>query len=66
MALLKEDIYDKVNVIGYNDHCVMTIHDVVEAVARIKPGKHGGYWVYLPIMLNLHATSFTFTSITCL
>jgi len=35
IALLKEDIDDNVNVSGCNDHCVMTVHDVVEAVARI-------------------------------
>ena len=43
MASLKQDINDKINVIGYNDHCVMTVHDVVGAVARIKSGKHDGY-----------------------
>jgi len=40
MALLNQDINDKVNVIGYNDHCVITVHDVVDVVARIKSGKH--------------------------
>jgi len=36
MALSKQDISDKVNVIDYNGHCVMTVHDVVDDVARIK------------------------------
>jgi len=40
MALLEDYINDKVNVIGYKDHCVMNVHDVVDAVARIKLGKH--------------------------
>jgi len=46
MVLLKQDINYKVNVIGYNDHCVMTVHGVVDAVARIKINqaiKHDGY-----------------------
>jgi len=43
MALLKEYINDKLNVIDYNDHCIMTVNDVVDAVARIKSDKHDGY-----------------------
>jgi len=30
-------------VIGYNDDYVMTVHDVLDGVARIKSGKHDGY-----------------------
>jgi hypothetical protein len=43
MTCLKQDINDKVNVSGYNEHCIMTVKDVVEAVSRIKYGKHDGY-----------------------
>ena len=42
MACLKQDINGKINESGYNEHCIMTVHDVVEAVARIKSGKHDG------------------------
>jgi len=45
MALLREDrpINDMVNLISYND-CVMSVHDVVDAVARTKSGKHDSYF----------------------
>ena len=43
MALLKQDINDKVNMIAYNDRCVMTVHDIVDAVARHKSGTHDDY-----------------------
>jgi len=43
MAHLKEDINDKLNVIGYNDHCLMTVNGVDDAVARINSDKHNGY-----------------------
>jgi len=42
MTLLKQD-NDKVNVSGYNDHCVMSVHDLDDTVTRIKPGKHDDY-----------------------
>ena len=42
IASLYQDLSDKINVIGYNDHCIMTVHDVVDAVSRIKPGTHDG------------------------
>ena len=43
MACLKQDVNDKITASGYNEHCIMTVHDVVEAVSRIKSGKHDGY-----------------------
>jgi hypothetical protein len=42
MACLKQDINGKINESGYNEHCIMTVQDVVEAVSRIKSGKHDG------------------------
>jgi len=43
MASLKQEINDKLDANGYNEHCIMTVHDVVEAVSRIKSGKHDGH-----------------------
>jgi hypothetical protein len=43
MASLQRDLNDKINVSGYNEHCIMTVQDVVDAVSRIKSGKHDGY-----------------------
>jgi len=42
MASLKQEVNDKLDENGYNEHCIMTVHDVVEAVSRIKSGKHDG------------------------
>ena len=66
MANMKQDVNEEINVIGYNDHCVMTIHDVVDAVARIKSGIHDGYLGLSSDRVNMHATSFIFTCLSCL
>jgi hypothetical protein len=42
MALSRHNIKDKFNTIGYNDHCVVTLHGIVDAVTRLKQGKHDG------------------------
>ena len=34
---------DKIIADGYNEHCIITFNDVVDAVARLKPGKHDGH-----------------------
>jgi hypothetical protein len=41
MGALQNDIKHKIVADGYNEHCV--INDVVDAVARLKPGKHDGH-----------------------
>jgi len=43
MASSKQEINDKLDENGYNEHCIMTVHDVVETVSRIKSGKHDGH-----------------------
>jgi hypothetical protein len=43
MACLKQEIDAKINETAYTEHCIMTVKDVVEAVSRIKSGKHDGY-----------------------
>jgi hypothetical protein len=65
MACLKQDINDEINEIGYNEHCIMTVQDVVEAVSRIKSGKHDGYLVYPRITLSMHATNCLFICLRC-
>ena len=42
MVSLQQNINNKINGIGYNDHCAMIVHDVVNAVSIIKSGKHDG------------------------
>jgi len=42
MASLKQENNDKLDESGYNEH-FMTVHDVGEAVSRIKSGKHDGH-----------------------
>jgi len=43
MGTLQHDINDKIIADGYNEHCVIIFNDVVDAVARLKPGKHDGH-----------------------
>ena len=42
MAGLTDDINDKNSLDGYNEHCIVTVKDVKDAVSRLKPGKHDG------------------------
>ena len=42
MAGLTDDINDKLSLDGYNEHCIVTVKDVKDAVSRLKPGKHDG------------------------
>ena len=43
MAGLIDDITDKISLDGYNEHCIVTVKDVIDAVSRLKPGKHDGH-----------------------
>jgi hypothetical protein len=43
MVTLQHDIKDKIIADGYNEHCIITFNDVVDAVAKLKPGKHDGH-----------------------
>jgi len=42
MASLKQECNDKLDESDYKVHCIMTVHNVVKAVSRIKSGKHDG------------------------
>jgi hypothetical protein len=42
MSNLRRGIDDKITMDGYNEHCIVTARDVVDAVSRLKPGKHDG------------------------
>ena len=42
MGILQLDINESIVRDGYNEHCIVTVNDVLEAVSRIKPGKHDG------------------------
>jgi Reverse transcriptase (RNA-dependent DNA polymerase) len=43
MTGLIDDITDKISLDGYNEHCIVTVKDVIDAVSRLKPGKHDGH-----------------------
>jgi len=43
MAKLKDGIDDVVVADENSEHCITTVHDVINALSRLKPGKHDGY-----------------------
>jgi hypothetical protein len=43
MGVLQNDINDLIVKDGYNEHCIITVNDVIEAVSRLKSGKHDGH-----------------------
>ena len=44
MGTLQHDIHEFVERDGYNEHCIVTVNDVIEAASRIKFGKHDGHF----------------------
>jgi hypothetical protein len=43
MADLKYEIGDMVSKDEFNEHCIVTVKDVIEAVSRLKFGIHDGH-----------------------
>jgi hypothetical protein len=43
MADLKDEIGDMVSKDEFNEHCIVTVKDVIEAVSRLKFGIHDGH-----------------------
>jgi hypothetical protein len=41
---LRRDIDDKVNDVGYDSNCIIKFADIINAVSKLKPGKHDGHF----------------------
>ena len=40
---LRRDIEDMVNDVGYDSNCIIKFADIINAVSKLKPGKHDGH-----------------------
>ena len=43
MDVLRQDIEDKVAAAGYDSNYIITFENIVNAVSKLKPGKHDGH-----------------------
>jgi hypothetical protein len=44
MDVLRRDIEDKVAAAGYDSNCIITFENTVNAVSKLKQGKHDGHF----------------------